>query len=149
MSYWDTSAVVKLFAREADSAAFKSLVTREPQRLVTAELTRLELWSTLRRKEAEGFLNGGEAGVLLSDFDSGCAKSEWKLVPNSADVRGEFERIVEMCCSQTPPIFIRTLDALHIASALVVGETEIVATDRRLRDAATLLGFQLFPTPTP
>lgn len=146
MSYWDTSAVVKLFARESDSAAFRSLVAGEPQRLVTTELTRLELWSTLRRKEAEGFLERGEARALLSDFDSGCAKGEWKLVPNSDDVRSEFERVIEQCCSHNPPIFIRTFDALHVASALAVGETEIVATDKRLRDAATLLGFQLFPT---
>jgi predicted nucleic acid-binding protein len=149
MSYWDTSAVVKLFVREADSDAFESLVSSEAQRLITAEFTRLELWSTLRRKEAEGFLERGEAGALLSDFDSGCAKGEWRLVPNSADVRSEFERVIEQCCSHNPPIFIRTLDALHIASALAVGETEVVATDKRLRDAATLLGFQLFPAPTP
>ena len=45
----------------------------------------------------------------------------------------------------TPPILLRTLDALHLASARVAGETEIVATDKRLREAAKLLGFALFP----
>lgn len=149
MSYWDTSALVKLFVQENDTPAFAAHAAGMPQRLITAELTRLELWPALRRKEAEGAFVAGDARRLLSDFDKGCARSEWKLVPDSADVRAEFERVVEQCCSQTPPIFIRTLDALHIASARAVGETEIVATDKRLRDAARLLGFQLFPTPTP
>lgn len=49
------------------------------------------------------------------------------------------------CYQQTPPIPLRTLDALHLATARVAGETEIVATDKRMRDAAKLLGFTLFP----
>jgi predicted nucleic acid-binding protein len=149
MSYWDTSALVKLFVQEKDSPAFHVHAAGMPERLITAELTRLELWSALRRKEAEDTLLIDVARQLLSDFDLGCARSEWKLVPDSTDVRAEFERIVERCCSQTPPVFIRTLDSLHIASACAVGETEIVATDRRLREAATLLGFQLFPPRLP
>jgi len=40
---------------------------------------------------------------------------------------------------------LRTLDVLHLASARVAGETELVATDQRMRDAARLLGFSLFP----
>ena len=39
----------------------------------------------------------------------------------------------------------RCAPALHLASARVSGETEIVATDKRLRDAAKLLGFAICP----
>ena len=81
----------------------------------------------------------------VSKFDT----DWWNLVPDSVVVLSEFEQVVERCCANTPPIFIRTLDALHIASARAVGETEIVAADKRMRAAAVLLGFQLFPTPTP
>ena len=37
------------------------------------------------------------------------------------------------------------MDALHLAAARVAGETELVATDKKLREAAGLLGFKLFP----
>ena len=57
----------------------------------------------------------------------------------------EFSQIIEICYRRTPPLFIRTFDAIHLASARVAGETEIVATDKRLRDAAGQLGFTLFP----
>ena len=40
----------------------------------------------------------------------------------------------------------KALDALHLAAARVSGESEIVAIDKRLRDAAAMLGFALFPT---
>ena len=145
MSYWDTSALLKLFAAEADSPDFHAHVRRRGNRLATSELTRMELWSAFRRKESEGEIGRVEARVLLSDFDAGAALDCWFFVILTDAVRADFERIVEQCCAHTPPIFIRTLDALHIASARVVGETEIVATDKRMRDAPTVLGFQLFP----
>ena len=149
MSYWDSSALVKLFADENDSAVFHARARVVADMLVTSELTRLELWSALRRKEIEGEIAHGGAAARLANFDLGAARACWRFVILTDAVRAEFERIIEKCCSQRPPIFIRTLDALHIAAARVSGETEIVATDKRMRDAATLLGFQLFPTPTP
>jgi len=149
MSYWDSSALVKLFADENGSAVFHERARIVGDMLVTSELTRMELWSAFRRKESEGEIGMGEAATLLGKFDLGAARACWRFVILTDAVRAEFERIIEKCCSQRPPIFIRTLDALHIASARAAGETEIVATDKRMRDAATLLGFQLFPTPTP
>jgi len=49
------------------------------------------------------------------------------------------------CYRHAPPVPIRTLDALHLASSRAEGQTELVATDKRLRDAAKLLGLSLFP----
>ena len=61
------------------------------------------------------------------------------------DVEREFGQVLAFCYSQSPMIPIRTLDALHLASARVAGESELVATDKRMRDAAKALGFSLFP----
>ena len=60
-------------------------------------------------------------------------------------IEAEFNAVMAACYRRTPTLPIRTFDALHLASARVSGETEIVATDNRLRDAAKLLGFSLFP----
>ena len=149
MSYWGTSAMVKLFTAESDSARFHAYAGAAASPLITAEFTRLEFWTALRRKEAERLVGRGEAKRLLADFDSDVAQGEYEILPVSSMVRAEFESVIDRCFSQTPPVFIRTLDALHIAAARAVGEAEIVATDRRLRDAATMLGFQLFPPPMP
>ena len=147
MSYWDTSALMKLFVTESDALAFRQHAAGGGGKWVTAEWTRLELWSGLRRKEAEGFLQTGEAKSLLMDFDSGVSQGDWKLVADSSQTRAEFELVVEQCLSRIPPVFIRTLDALHLATAHEPGETEIVSSDKRLREAAVLLGFTLFPPP--
>ena len=62
-----------------------------------------------------------------------------------ADVERAFANVLEKCFSQTPPVFIRTNDALHIASAIVAGETEFVTTDIRQRAAAKLMGMTVLP----
>jgi hypothetical protein len=56
-----------------------------------------------------------------------------------------WEQVLGTCYQQTPPIPPRNLDALHLASVRVAGEAELVATDKRMRDAAKLLGVTLFP----
>jgi len=53
--------------------------------------------------------------------------------------------VLATCHRHAPPISLRTLDALDLASARVAGQTELVATDKRMRDAAKLLGFSVFP----
>ena len=47
----------------------------------------------------------------------------------------EFGVVLEACFSQTPPTFIRTNDALHLASAKVAGEQEFITADVRQRAA--------------
>ena len=42
---------------------------------------------------------------------------------------------LDQCYQQAPRIPLRTLNALHLASARVAGETEFVATDNRMRDS--------------
>ena len=49
------------------------------------------------------------------------------------------------CYRRTPPLPLRTLDAIHLTAAQTAGETELVATDIRLREAAKLIGLSLFP----
>ena len=144
MSYWDTSVLVKLSVTEADSVRFVALagvVTR----IVTATIGRLESHTVFRRREAEGSLKVGEAAVLSADLDRDVAVG--KIVGQSADanVEREFTVVLERCFSAVPPVFIRTNDALHLASAKVAGETEFVTADGRQRDAAVLLGFTVLP----
>jgi predicted nucleic acid-binding protein len=146
MSYWDTSCLVKLYSPEPDSAAFVAYVASS-HRCVTSDLAVLEFWATVRRKEAEGALGPGEAQIVLTAFQNDVQFGVISVVESDAAVRAEYFHVVERCLSQSPPIFIRTNDALHLAAARCTSEKEIVATDKRLREAAVVLGFALFPLP--
>jgi predicted nucleic acid-binding protein len=145
MSYWDTSTLVKLYAQELDSAAFDNYALGIPAKAVTSRIALYEARATFQRKEAEGLLQAGCAHKLYSQLMQDVAAGELSLVELGADVEREYGQVLDQCYQQTPRIPLRTLDALHLASARVAGETEIVATDNRMRDAAKLLGFSLFP----
>lgn len=144
MSHWDTSALVKLSVAEADSAQFQQLAGNTT-RLVTAAIARLEARTVFRRREAEGALPPGEAAALSADMDRDVADGRLVIQAADADVERAFANVLEKCFSQTPPVFIRTNDALHIASAIVAGETEFVTTDIRQRAAAKLMGMIVLP----
>ena len=149
MSYWDTACLIKLYADETDSSIFRRCLQERDEAATTGDFARLEFLTTLWRMEADGAIAEGFAEKTIRVFDRKVEDNSFRLIACDIQVREEFERVVRRCYSQDPPVLVRTLDALHVASAIVSGETEIVATDKRMRDAATLLGFQLFPTPTP
>ena len=112
---------------------------------VTAEITVLEMRRVAFRKEVAGVLQPGTAEATLADLDADVAVGSIEVVEPSGAVQTEFDQVMATCYQRRPALPVRTLDALHLASARVAGETEIVATDVKLREAASLLGFTLFP----
>lgn len=145
MSNWDTSTLVKLYALEPDSAAFDNHDLNASSKAVTSRIALYEARATFQRKETEGILQAGTARSVYSQLVQDVSAGEWRLVELGADVEREYGEVLDRCYQEIPPILLRTLDALHLASARVAGETEVVATDKRMRDGATLLGFTLFP----
>ena len=144
MSYWDSSALVKLFVDENDSPQFEQFASGAA-RVVTAALARFEVSTTFWRKQAEGAIAAGDAEVFIQQFDADIAGGEIEAVALDDAVERQFADVLKTCFSQTPPLLIRTNDALHLASAKISGETEFVTADTRQRAAALLLGFTVLP----
>ena len=97
------------------------------------------------RKESDGLIPRTTAEVVLSQVDRDIAAGQIRVVGMDAQTEAEFNAIMARCYRHTPPIPIRTFDAIHLATARVAGEAELVTTDKRMRDAAQRLGFTLFP----
>ena len=145
MSYWDTSCLVKLYTPETDSVQVSRHLATSAGGCVTSKLTPLEFWATVRRKEAEGILAPGEAATVRKALDSDVSDGLITVVGCNSSVRELFRVFVEQCYAQAPPIFLRTADAIHLATARYVSEQEVVTTDIRMREAALALGFSVFP----
>ena len=144
MAWWDTYCLAKLYAPEADSAVFKASVVNGAT-VVTCEIARMELWATLCRKEAEGDLGAGVARKALEAYDADVSTGQIAVEAMDASVAAEYETIIERFHGQAPALPLRTLDAIHLASAKVSGESEVIATDKRLREAALVLDFSVYP----
>ena len=144
MIYWDTSALAKLYVSEPDSADFEQHAAAASQIAVSAT-GRLELRAVLRRREAEGSISDGATSLLHRSFCDLIASGRFLEQTVTAALEAEYFAILDSCLSHTPPIFLRTNDALHLAAARCAQETEVVTTDKGQRKAALFLGFTVFP----
>lgn len=126
MIYLDTSALVKLVFEEVESMALaKWLSVRVEVPKISSDLTTVELLRTCRRIDEDAVK---DATILLGGID---------LLPVD-------RAIVEQAATLAPEE-LRSLDAIHLASALVVKEdlTAFVAYDGRLCTAAAQAGIEV------
>jgi uncharacterized protein len=123
--YVDTSALTKLVVAEAESKALRAWFAGADRTPVSCDLSRTELLRAVRRVAPDRMVQARE--VLDSLV----------LLQVSTDT---FEAAAHL-----DPTALRTLDALHIAAALTLGDEleGIVAYDERLADAATALGIRV------
>lgn len=145
MSYWDTSALAKLYTAEVDSPDFEAKAAESNATLTTARVTVWEFRRVALRKEVAGAIQANGAETVWRELDTDIASGWLGIVEPTGQLALEFDRVMTTCYRHAPPVPVRTMDALHLAAARVAGETEMVATDKKLREAAVLLGFKLFP----
>jgi predicted nucleic acid-binding protein len=144
MHYWDTSTLVKLYVAETDSQQFLShLAATGPA--TTSALARWEIFRVFARKEADNMLRPGATESLFARFETDVATGRVALLPMDAALEDRFRNLTLRLHRLTPPIFTRTLDAMHLAAADLHGAYELIATDVNLRKCATAIGLRIFP----
>lgn len=126
--YLDTSALVKLVVREAESTALRSWIESEGAVLVSSDLARTELMRAVSRASGNYLLQA-------------------RLVLDSITILTISTAIFESA-GRLSPSTLRTLDALHLASALELGDDleALITYDDRLADACMANGI---PTLSP
>ena len=126
MIYFDTSALVKLVFEETESTALAEWLTvRADVPKVSSDLSTIELLRTCRRVDEDAV---EAANLLLGGID---------LLP--------MDRAIVEKAATLVPTDLRSLDAIHLASALSVKAnlTALVAYDVRLCSAAAQAGIEV------
>lgn len=144
MSFWDTSALAKYYTPEPDRAGYIALA-KSLAPIHVGRLADYELQTTLRRKESEGVIAAGAADAYPEQFRDDIVKGVMKLHEESGEVREKFAGVLDDCFSPIPPVFVRTADALHIATAQQAGEKDFVTADIRQKKAAEACGLAVHP----
>jgi len=121
--YLDTSAAVKLVVVEKGSAALRRWLVARDERIVSSDLLRTELLRATRRAAPEQMVQARsvlESLILVKLSTAVCERA-----------------------AMLEPGLLRSLDALHLAAALEIGdELEAVVTyDRRMAEGAQALGI--------
>ena len=138
--YLDSCIIVKLLVTEPDSEFFISSL--EGEVLVTSELSQPEVFSALLARERAGNIGRPDRRRAWKEFQARVATEEIRIEPLESRVLHKATVLLERC---HPAVPLRTLDALHLATADLCHDFPLTTTDGRLRDAAILLGFQVFP----
>jgi predicted nucleic acid-binding protein len=122
--YVDTSAVVKLVVAEPESAALRAWLLEPGRELVACDLVRTELFRVVRRVAPEVMV---QARRVLETIT---------LVQVSTSM---FE-----VAGRVDPVDLRSLDAVHLAAALELGDDleGVLTYDERLAAAANLHGIR-------
>jgi predicted nucleic acid-binding protein len=136
-AYVDTSVILKRYVKESDSPWAVALFRRH--RVLSSAIAPLEAISALTRRQAAG-------DVARRDFTAALARLQrdrayWGLVEVTSEILDRAEGIVRRGD-------LRTLDAIHVASALSVQEETgiqlaFVTADWRQGEAAKLAGLRV------
>jgi predicted nucleic acid-binding protein len=122
MWYIDSSAILKLIKLEKESAA---LIKKLPNTLIASRISRVEVTRTIIRYEPD---------LLDSTYD---VLADIQMVPVEDSIITIAENLPQF-------INLRSLDSLHIASALAIKNVlkGIITYDKEMVIAANALGFK-------
>ena len=142
MKFWDSSALVPLFAAERRTRAVQSLYTRDAEAVVWWA-TPVECASAIARLEREGALSASDAAESFSRLDA--LAPSWMQIDPSDEIRESARRFLRVHT-------LRAADALQLAAALAAAERRpstlaFVTLDDRLREAAGKEGFLIEGVP--
>lgn len=120
--YLDTSALVKLVVAEVETPALFAWLREADRRPVSSDLARTELLRAVRRSAPDRAVRAREVldSITLLEVTS-----------SMFDAAGRLD-----------PVVLRSLDAVHLAAALELGDEldGIVTYDDRLAEAAAVNG---------
>jgi predicted nucleic acid-binding protein len=145
VTYWDTSALVKLYIAETDSPYFLRLIAEGDEPIVCSAIATTEVLCVLYRKERARALRAGGARRIYAKFDQDVRSGRILTVPYGQDVEAQAEKLVKLVFARPRPILIRSLDVIHVSTALSSRSRDLVATDTRLREVAILAGLSVLP----
>ena len=123
--YLDSSALVKLVKREAESDALRRyLRKRGTDNRVTSALARDEV--------VRAVAGGGAVAVAHA----------WRQLARIDQINLDRE-LLDLAATLAPGVMLRSLDAVHLAAARAIGSDlgAVLTYDRRMQDAAGALGL--------
>lgn len=137
MIYFDSSYLIKCYLPEPGHQQVRQLARQNPL-IACCVLGKVECRAAVHRHVREGKLSTGDAQLVHQVMDQDEAAGLWTWLPLTdaliADANGEFRK-------SPASLYLRSADALHLASARANGLAEIYSNDRHLLAAAPQFGL--------
>lgn len=123
--YIDTSAVLKLIVSEPESPALQGWLRENKPRLLSSALVEVESIRACNRVSQEQM---AQLALILEQI-----------------IQVPLSRSICRVAAVLQPVTLRSLDSLHLATALQLAEDidAVLTYDQRMKESATLAGFRV------
>ena len=115
--------------KEPDSPDYLRFLFLETATLAVSFLHRLEMLYALLSKERRGELAIWAALELFSHFEKDIQKGRFWLIPWGEDIVQQAAFVAHFCLVRPDPIFLRTLDGIHLGALRAAGIKQLVTSD--------------------
>lgn len=139
----DSSLIVALYLPEPNSALADAACKALPPPLRLSEWHRVEIANAFERAARNGRITAAQAAQLWQDFTADIASGRFEIV--AVDHAAMLARALALAQKHTAPLGTRTLDLIHIATALEIGAVDFLSLDNRQRQAANAEGLNVLP----
>jgi hypothetical protein len=139
--YADPSALLKLYLHQPESAAMNTWRRRTRGALVLTLHGRAEIVNGICLAAFRGVISAAAKDDALASFDEDVASGRYA----AADLlwRAALQRAADISRQHTAALGCRTLDVLHVASALELGLPRFLTLDARQSGLARAVGLRL------
>jgi predicted nucleic acid-binding protein len=139
-TYADPGALLKLYLHEPQSAAMSAWRTRTKGALPITPHGRLEIVNGICLALFRRLIDAEAMRDAIASFNEDLAEGRY----SDADVlwRATLRRAAELSRVHTPALGCRSLDVLHVATALELGLRSLVTFDRRQQRLARAAGLK-------
>lgn len=141
-AYADTSFLFSLYLQDGHSPTAARLIRRVPQPLLLTRLSEVELLNAFRLRVFRREIQIAEADRAAADFAEDVRGSRYLI---SSVTPAVFDQAANLVHQHSATIGCRTLDTLHVASALTLGATTFLSFDVNQRGLAAATGLSLLP----
>ena len=135
--YLDSAYIVKFYVNEPESRAVRAII-RRADALLSSSLAIPEVTCAIHRHMREGSLSKDQVAQLLSAFLDHVQSGIWTLSPVSDALLRRTSALVR---STPKHVHLRAADAIHLTTALDLGEREVWTNDRHMLAAAPHFGL--------
>ncbi len=139
----DSSLIVALYLNEPDSLRADATCAAVSPPVLLSEWHRAEIANAFRRAVLHGRITDAQAAQLWQDFNADIAAGRFLIV--ALNYTTVLACVLSLSETHTATLGTRTLDLIHIATALEIQATDFLSFDQRQRQAASAEGLNVMP----
>ena len=140
-TYVEPSALTKLYLHEPQSQGMANWRRKNPDPLVVTLFGKVEITNAIARARRPGFLNQEQHDAAQANFENDFNSGQY--LQTDPSWRAVLRRAREMSLTYPPVFYTRTLDILHVATAIELGMSVLVTFDHKQAIMAQAVGLKV------